>query len=130
MNAYSFVKYLIWCREFIESIGWNDCNVLGHSLGANIAMVYGGTYPDLVNKLVLIEGFGPFSMAPETASSALRTALDAERSMVFKRKRGPKLYSNLLAAVEAKTDRLKQYPGRHQTITHEAAMQIIARFEV
>ena len=41
--------------------------IVGHSLGGNVAMVYGGVRPERVAKLVNLEGFGLQAAAPEQA---------------------------------------------------------------
>lgn len=57
-----------------DALGWQEFNLLGHSLGANIAVLMAGICPERINKLVLIEGFGPHGREPDTAVSQLRTA--------------------------------------------------------
>jgi pimeloyl-ACP methyl ester carboxylesterase len=97
-------------------------------MGANVGMVFAGSYPEFIRKLVLIEGFGPFSLPPETAAVAMRTALESERSMVERRIKGPKEYATLDAAIDTKMKKLQQYPGHPQSISREAAKLIISRY--
>jgi pimeloyl-ACP methyl ester carboxylesterase len=42
-------------------------NLLGHSMGANVACLYAGVRPERVRKLVNLEGFGLRGNAPEQA---------------------------------------------------------------
>ena len=42
-------------------------NLIGHSMGANIAGLYAGINPNIINKLILIEGFGMPDRSKEDA---------------------------------------------------------------
>lgn len=42
-------------------------NLLGHSMGANVVMLYGGVRPEKIRRLINLEGFG---LAPSMADSA------------------------------------------------------------
>ena len=52
-----FPEYLYDLDNVIKSIS-KKINLIGHSMGANIAGLYAGINPDIINKLILIEGFG------------------------------------------------------------------------
>ena len=71
------------------------------SMGGGISSLFAGTYPELVERLVLIEGFGPVSKDPSTAASSLRKALDAETKFHSKEISisGGRLYANVHEAV-------------------------------
>ncbi|HWV63369.1 MAG TPA: alpha/beta hydrolase [Oxalicibacterium sp.] len=56
-------------------------NLLGHSLGANVASIYAGVRPQRIVKLVLLEGFGRPAMAAEEAPQRYATWLDELRSV-------------------------------------------------
>lgn len=51
-------------------------NLLGHSLGANIAGIYAGVRPQRIAKLVLLEGFGMPASRPTDAPKRYATWLD------------------------------------------------------
>jgi pimeloyl-ACP methyl ester carboxylesterase len=51
-------------------------NLLGHSLGANIAGIYAGVRPQRIAKLVLLEGFGVPTTHPTDAPKRYATWLD------------------------------------------------------
>ena len=53
--------------------------LVGHSMGANIAMMYAGLRPERVRTLVSIEGFGLPRTRPEQAPARYRTWLDELR---------------------------------------------------
>lgn len=70
-------------------------------MGAGISTLFAGAYPELVEKLVLIEGFGPVSKDPSSAAATLRKALDAESKFHSKEIsiNGGRLYANVQEAV-------------------------------
>ncbi|HWU98109.1 MAG TPA: alpha/beta hydrolase [Oxalicibacterium sp.] len=51
-------------------------NLLGHSLGANIAGIYAGVRPQRIARLVLLEGFGMPATRPDDAPKRYATWLD------------------------------------------------------
>jgi len=86
--------YNIWedagdLLEVREQLGWARCNLLGHSRGAAIAMLFAGAFPEYVDKLVLIEGgvplLGPPAEAPATLARSFRdrAALRSKSGRVF-----------------------------------------------
>lgn len=44
-----------------DALGWSRFSLMGHSMGAGIAALTAGTFPDRIDRLVLIEGLGPFT---------------------------------------------------------------------
>ena len=74
-TPYHFVDWVpeVFCAA--EALGWEHFSLLGHSMGAGIASLVAGTFPNRIRKLVLIEGIGPFATPDEDAPSQLRKAL-------------------------------------------------------
>jgi pimeloyl-ACP methyl ester carboxylesterase len=75
--------YNIWqdvgdLGDVADELGWQRCTLLGHSRGAAISMLFAATFPERVDKLVLIEGGLPITAeageAPEGLAQALREA--------------------------------------------------------
>ena len=64
-----FPEYLYDLDNVIKSISKRKINLIGHSMGANIAGLYAGINPNIINKLVLIEGFGMPDRSKEDACS-------------------------------------------------------------
>lgn len=54
-------------------------NLLGHSLGANVAGIYAGVRPQRIGKLILLEGFGRPAMQADEAPQRYATWLDELR---------------------------------------------------
>ena len=45
--------------QLIHQLGAGPVTIVSHSMGGNVALRYAGTFPDMVNKIVAIEGLGP-----------------------------------------------------------------------
>jgi pimeloyl-ACP methyl ester carboxylesterase len=62
-----------------DQLGWPRFNLLGHSRGAAIATLAAGTFPDRVDRLVLIEGGIPVLGRPADAPTSLaRSIVESE----------------------------------------------------
>ena len=51
-------------------------NLVGHSMGGNVAMIYAGVRPERVRRLVNLEGFGMPATRPEQAPGRYAQWLD------------------------------------------------------
>jgi len=67
-DCYWLPDYLADLDRLLEGISPGEkVNLVGHSLGGNVATLYGGIRPDRVAKLVNLEGFGMAPTQPEQA---------------------------------------------------------------
>lgn len=73
-SHYYITDYAADALAIADALQWREFNLIGHSLGANIALVMAGIFPERIKKLVLIEGFGPHSREADAAVSQLRSA--------------------------------------------------------
>lgn len=85
-NGYRFIDLLADLDEIIEQRKSSPTiNLVGHSMGANVACHYAGIRPALVRRLVSLEGFGPLlrngDEAPEAAPVRLAQWLDDMRNL-------------------------------------------------
>ncbi len=62
---YHFMDYVADLHSFIQKLGKTKVTLVGHSMGGSIAGYYAGSFPDTLDKLVLMEGMGP----PDNLSS-------------------------------------------------------------
>jgi pimeloyl-ACP methyl ester carboxylesterase len=65
---YHFPDYLFDLHCLIRALETPKVTLMGHSMGGTISFLYTGTFPEVVTRLVLVEGIGPhgltFSDAP------------------------------------------------------------------
>lgn len=82
-------SYNIWqdvgdLLEVLDQLGWQRCTLLGHSRGAAISMLFAATFPNRVDKLVLLEGGLPLTGEAEEAPQSLAKALLERRTLLGK----------------------------------------------
>ena len=71
-DCFWFQDYLADLDAILDHVSPNaPVNLLGHSMGGNVAMVYAGIRPERVHKLVNLEGFGLPSTIPAQAPGRL-----------------------------------------------------------
>lgn len=51
-------KYADIVKNYIDNMGINDITLIGHSFGGKISIILGSKYPELVNKIVLVNSAG------------------------------------------------------------------------
>lgn len=72
---YHYVDYVRTVAEVAQVLQWDHYAVMGHSLGAGIAPLVAGTFPEHISHLILIEGLGPLTCPANDAPQRLRQAL-------------------------------------------------------
>jgi pimeloyl-ACP methyl ester carboxylesterase len=81
---YHFPDYLLDLDFLIGRLGVKSAHLLGHSMGGTISLLYAGTLPHRVDRLVLVEGIGPigmmFSDAPQRTERWLAEVKSLEQS--------------------------------------------------
>ena len=60
-HDYTFVEYVADVVFVVNQMNWKKFNLLGHSMGAAISLLFAGICPDRVEKIFLIDGFAPLS---------------------------------------------------------------------
>jgi pimeloyl-ACP methyl ester carboxylesterase len=73
--------------------------LLGHSLGACLASLIAGTFPERITALALIDGLGPLTTPPEQGPAQLRTAIEDHRKLS---KKSLPLYASVHEATQAR----------------------------
>jgi pimeloyl-ACP methyl ester carboxylesterase len=79
-DTYFFAEYLGDLELVLDALFGADrapVDLLGHSMGGNVAMLYSGVRPERVRRLVNLEGFGMPRSKPSSAPKRFATWLDA-----------------------------------------------------
>ena len=77
-DGYHFVDYLGDLDQLLKHcFGDRPVDLVGHSMGGNIAMLYAGVRPERVRRLVNLEGFGMPATQPAQATQRCAQWLDA-----------------------------------------------------
>ena len=125
-------SYNIWqdvgdLIEVADQLSWPRFNLLGHSRGAAISMLLAATFPERVDKVVLLEGGVPMIGDADDAPGILAQALSDRRSLrhksgrvfadrqaaIVERAEGFSKVSREAAAILARRS-LRQVPGGFQ----------------
>lgn len=73
-------NYYIWeyvrdVLSVLDTLGWQQCHLLGHSLGASIAVLFAATFPERVNRMALIDGLAPLTIDENELPTHLAQAI-------------------------------------------------------
>ncbi len=58
-GSYNQIDYVYDIAQLLRQTTRTPVTIIGHSLGGSISLQYAGLYPEMVTKLVAIEGMGP-----------------------------------------------------------------------
>ena len=72
---YYMSDYICDAIAIADSLNWKKFTLLGHSLGANVSLMLAGTFPERIENLLLIEGFGSPSRNAIVAPNELRSSI-------------------------------------------------------
>jgi len=128
-NLRHLLSYMQDLWELIALLGHEQINLVGHSLGTGIAGVIAATQPSQVNKLVLIDGMGPFSIDPEQLISTMSDGFSDHQSYTVRKELSGGFFSNSDQAIEHLCKR-RNWPPSDSTDSAESshrAIELIAQ---
>ncbi|MFV2071705.1 MAG: alpha/beta fold hydrolase [Thermoanaerobaculales bacterium] len=97
--GFHFTDWLPEVAAAADALGWRRFAILGHSMGAGIASLMPAVFPERIERVVLLEGAGPISAAPEEAPGRFASALEDERRLAAAPRR---FFPDLETAVAAR----------------------------
>lgn len=145
-------EYAIYVAETIEALHWakddqDNIILIGHSMGAAVAMIYAAAFPEQIHKLILLEGGGPMTRNHEHVSRSIRQAItrriksnrslypnlvphEKEEEEISNNNVAPssrrKIYPSLISAIQARKLTADLSPGK-QYISDETATKVVGR---
>ena len=140
------LTFLSWIKDQNESA--QGITLVGHSMGAGVALIYAAAFPEHVKRVVLLDGAGPMARNPKHVSRHIRSTIerrlsgnkiiypqkveasgDEGKGLNLRRrhgKEGKRVYSDLTTAVAARMKTAQLTPG-DQYISKEAAEVLVGR---
>jgi pimeloyl-ACP methyl ester carboxylesterase len=95
-SAYNLWQDVGDLLDVADAMGWRRFTLLGHSRGAGISMLFAGTFPERVDKLVLLEGGLPLTAEASEAPEGLAQGLLEARAL---RDKGGRVFSDRSTAI-------------------------------
>lgn len=82
--AYHFVDWVSLIIDVADSLELEQFTVMGHSMGAGIATLLAGAFPERVVRAVFIEGLGPLTSEPKDAPVNLKRHITEGKQIAAK----------------------------------------------
>ena len=135
--SYSYASGVSSMKRVLDSLALEDESWgkpfahIGHSMSAGQSVLFAASFPERVNKLVLVEGFGPMIAKEEDGPMKMRNAVVNEdawlsRQTPYSDMCMPKIYENVQKAIDARIAAVSRHPG-DQAISREGASAIVCR---
>ncbi len=78
---YNFYDYVRDVRDVVDEVRQGRLYLLGHSMGGGVSLLFTGSWPDEVERLVVVEGLGPPNEAVAEGPERMRRWLKEEREV-------------------------------------------------
>lgn len=78
-SRYYFPEYMFDVDAVLDVLGWDDCHIIGHSLGGGVACGFTAALPERVQRLVLLDVVGIMTIPVDQATRQLRLSLKSVR---------------------------------------------------
>lgn len=98
-SHYHFVDWLDDLVSLCQQQGWQNLTIIGHSMGGMIATALAASFPELVNKLILIDSIGLITESADKAAEQLRLGISSRHRYRKPRKLN---YRDLKQAAQAR----------------------------
>ncbi len=95
---YYLSDYVFDIDASLDALGWDDCTIIGHSMGASVACVYAAAEPERVKALVMIDAAGPVTESETKAASRIRKSIKSVREP----RQHKRVYADLEGAARAR----------------------------
>lgn len=73
---YHLMDWVCEVDQLVNVLGWKEFDMIGHSLGGAIALIYSAVRPGRVKRLVLLDSVGPLNVEPDETASKARSHLE------------------------------------------------------
>lgn len=115
-SSYNLTDFVFDIAEFVRQRGFERVAIIGHSMGGAISALFAGAFPDLVDRLVLIEGLRPGTEPMAPAHERIRRWVEQTAELT---QRSPRPYPSVEAAerrMRETNPHLSPEQARHLTL--------------
>lgn len=98
-QQYHLLDQVAYVLAAADALGWQEFNLIGHSLGGCIAPFVAVAAPERVSNLIMLEALGPLTEPAEDLPARLRRA---SLAMHQNKDRSKRIYSSIDDAVDAR----------------------------
>ncbi len=119
-GGYGMLGFIYDLAQLVHQQTTGPINLIGHSLGGNVALRFAGLYPERVRRLVCIEGLGPSpklegELAARGIGERLRGWVDEQRQLAARQPRRYASFADALARMRAENAHLSEAQAEHLT---------------
>lgn len=101
-SGYHIPDHVIDVKLLMDELQWNNCSLLCHSMGVAVGMILTATYPELVTKIVMLEGLGPLSFSAANPIATMRRAIEVNTEKLKHLKPTAREYEGMEEAIKAR----------------------------
>lgn len=78
-SRYYFADNLFDLDLVLQQMGWKHCHVIGHSMGAGVASCLAAALPEMVDRLVLLDSIGVYTLPADQTAQQLKSSMISVR---------------------------------------------------
>lgn len=110
-------------KFILDALGWDQCHLIGHSMGGTLGLLAASTYPDSIESLSLIDILHPMPREAKKGPEMLRQSLDQFRHWDPDRQ---KIFPDFDSALKARlaASRLRERPANARLIMQYATEEV------
>jgi pimeloyl-ACP methyl ester carboxylesterase len=96
-SYYHFPDYILDLATILHGLGVPRAVLVGHSMGGVVSTLFAGSFPERVERLILIEGLGPPDHVPGTAPLRMRAFVEGTQRVWAKANSAPPTFTEAYA---------------------------------
>jgi len=127
-HQYHYLEALKYIRLVAQHMGYTKFGLMGHSMGAGMCSVFAGTFPEMVEALIMIDLIKPVGRKTDELIEKTRLSVDSFLALDAKLRRDnpEKVYKTQEEALQRLLDGANQIQGEG-AVTEESARIILKR---
>jgi pimeloyl-ACP methyl ester carboxylesterase len=75
-SLYHYIDYVRDIRLIMDALDWEQCHLVGHSMGGSISLMAASAFPERIQSLTMIDSLHPLARKPQDGPPMLRYSLE------------------------------------------------------